>query len=110
QAQAGGAGAVPAAWGLPVAGQVLLVVGGQLAGVVLLPPHPQLGDVWHPPPAAPSRPRGASNAPVVHCCPRNELRAERRANGDASSVMTRAASGNSGLVGGRGGGRGGGGG
>jgi hypothetical protein len=37
QSQGGGGGAVPAAWGLAVAGQVLLVVGGQLPGVVLLP-------------------------------------------------------------------------
>jgi hypothetical protein len=39
QSQAGGAGAVPPAWGLAVAGEVLLVVGGQLAGVVGLPAH-----------------------------------------------------------------------
>jgi hypothetical protein len=67
QPEAAGAGAVPAAWGLTVAGQILLVVGGQLAGVVLLPPHRQLGDVgYHPP--LPSRPSLArANAPVVHC-------------------------------------------
>ena len=40
QPQGGGAGAVPSARGLTVAGQVLLVVGGQLAGVILLPTHP----------------------------------------------------------------------
>jgi hypothetical protein len=39
QPQAGGAGAVPPARGLPVAGQVRFVVSSQLAGVVLLPPH-----------------------------------------------------------------------
>jgi hypothetical protein len=35
-----------------VAGQVLLVVGGQLAGVILLPPHRQLGHIRHHPAAA----------------------------------------------------------
>jgi hypothetical protein len=49
QPQAGGAGAVPAAWTLAVAGQVLLVVGGQLAGVVRLPADRELGDVGHHP-------------------------------------------------------------
>jgi hypothetical protein len=39
QPQAVGAGAVPPAGGLAVAGQVLFVVGGQLAGVVLLSAH-----------------------------------------------------------------------
>ena len=53
QPEVGGAGAVPAARTLAVAGQVLFVVGGQLAGVVLLPPHRELGDVGHHP-AAPS--------------------------------------------------------
>src|SRR4029450_349474 len=42
QAQAAGAGAAPPPWGLTVAGQILLVVGGQLAGVVLLPPTESL--------------------------------------------------------------------
>jgi len=51
QAERAGGGAVPAAWGLTVTGQVLFVVGGQLAGVVLLPPHRQLGDVGHHPAA-----------------------------------------------------------
>ena len=70
QPEAAGAGAVPPAWGLTVAGQVLLVVGGQLAGVVLLPAHRQLGDVGHHP-AAPSPPSLArANAPLVHCSPR----------------------------------------
>jgi hypothetical protein len=55
QPQAGGAGAVPPAWGLTVAGQVRLVVGGQLARVVRLPPHRELGDVGHHP-AAPLPP------------------------------------------------------
>jgi hypothetical protein len=54
QPQRGGAGAVPAAWGLAVAGQVRFVVGGQLAGVVLLPAHRQLGDVGHHPTAPPA--------------------------------------------------------
>src|SRR5215218_5260887 len=60
QAEGGGAGAVPPAWTLAVAGQVLLVVGGQLAGVILLPTHRQLRDVRHhpaaplPPPLAPA--------------------------------------------------------
>jgi hypothetical protein len=52
QAKRRGAGAVPAAWGLAVAGQILLVVGGQLTGVVGLPTHRQLGDVGHHPAAA----------------------------------------------------------
>jgi hypothetical protein len=52
QAQAAGAGAVPPARTLAVAGQILFVVGGQLAGVVRLPPHRQLGDVGHHPTAA----------------------------------------------------------
>jgi hypothetical protein len=51
QPDAAGAGAVPAAWTLTVAGEVLLVVGGQLAGVVLLPTNRELGDVGHHPAA-----------------------------------------------------------
>jgi hypothetical protein len=47
QPEGRGGGAVPAAWGLAVAGQVLFVVGGQLAGVVGLPAHRQLGDIGH---------------------------------------------------------------
>jgi len=47
QAKGCGASAVPPTWGLAVAGQVLLVVGGQLAGVVGLPPRRELGDVGH---------------------------------------------------------------
>src|SRR5512132_702399 len=49
QPQAGSASAVPPARGLAVAGQILFVVGGQLAGVVLLPAYRELGDVgYHP--------------------------------------------------------------
>ena len=68
QPQAGGAGAVPPARGLAVAGQILLVVGGQLTGVIGLPAHRQLGDVGHHPPLPPAF-VGASNAPLVHCSP-----------------------------------------
>jgi len=57
QPQAGGAGAVPPAWGLAVAGQVLLVVGGQLAGVIRLPTYRELGDVGHHPNRSPPRRR-----------------------------------------------------
>jgi hypothetical protein len=49
QPQGGGAGAVPAAWGLAAARQVLLVVGDQLAGVVGLPAYRELDDVGHHP-------------------------------------------------------------
>jgi hypothetical protein len=49
QPKRGGAGAVPASRGLTVAGQILLVIGGQLAGVVRLPPHRQLGNICHHP-------------------------------------------------------------
>jgi hypothetical protein len=70
QPKAAGAGAVPPAWGLTVARQILLVVGGQLTGVVLLPPHRQLGDVGHHPAAPLPAVVGASNAPLVHCSPR----------------------------------------
>jgi hypothetical protein len=52
QPQAAGAGAVPPPWTLAVARQVLFVVGGQLAGVVGLPAHRELGDVGHHPAAA----------------------------------------------------------
>jgi len=51
QSQAAGAGAVPAARGLTVAGQIRFVVGGQLAGVVGPPPDRELGDVGHHPAA-----------------------------------------------------------
>jgi hypothetical protein len=62
QSQAGGAGAVPPAWGLTVAGQILLVVGGQLPGVVGLPANRQLGDVGHHPAAS----LPPSLAPATH--------------------------------------------
>jgi hypothetical protein len=57
--KAAGAGAVPPPRTLTVTGQILFVVGGQLAGVVLLPPDRE-GDVGHhaatllPPPLAPA--------------------------------------------------------
>jgi hypothetical protein len=70
QSEAAGAGTVPPAWGLTVARQIRLVVGGQLAGVVLLPTHRQLGDVGHHPGCSLPRSPGASNAPLVHCSPR----------------------------------------
>jgi hypothetical protein len=70
QAEGRGAGAVPAAWTLTVAGQVLFVVSGQLTGVVLLPTYRELGDVGHHPAAPLPAFVGASNAPVVHCSPR----------------------------------------
>jgi hypothetical protein len=86
QPERGGAGAVPAAWGLAVARQVRLVVGGQLAGVIPLTAHRQLGDVGHHPAAplpafvgASERTRGALLF--------RRLRVERRASGEASSVM-----------------------
>jgi hypothetical protein len=91
-AQAAGAGAVPPAWGLAVAGQVLFVVGGQLAGVILLPPHRQLGDVDDHPDHSPPAIVGASNAPVVHCSPWIRW-VESRADREASSVMASARSG-----------------
>jgi hypothetical protein len=70
-AEAGGAGAVPPAWALAVAGQVLLVVLGDLTGVVVLPPDRQLGHVRdHPAPA--SRPVLRERIhPRVHCSSEN---------------------------------------
>jgi hypothetical protein len=68
QPEGGGTGAVPAARGLTVAGQVLLVVGGQLAGVVRLPPTDSLAMSATTPPLPPAL-AGASNAPMVHCSP-----------------------------------------
>jgi hypothetical protein len=56
--------------GTPVAGQVLLVVGGEFAGVVLLSAHRELGHVRDHPAAASSPPLAPANAPLVHCCPR----------------------------------------
>ena len=62
QPQPGGAGAVPAAWRLSVAGQVRLVVDGQLPGVVGLPAYRELGDVGdHPAASLPP-----SLAPATH--------------------------------------------
>jgi hypothetical protein len=55
QPEARGADTVPPPWGLAVAGQILLVVGGQLAGVVLLPAHRELRDVGHHPPLSSRR-------------------------------------------------------
>jgi hypothetical protein len=52
QPERAGAGAVPAAWGLAVAGQILFVVLGELAGVVLLPAYRELGDVGRHPAAS----------------------------------------------------------
>ena len=54
-AQRCSAGAVPAAWGLAVAGQVRFVVGGQLAGVVVLASGGQLGHIRHHLPLPPRR-------------------------------------------------------
>src|SRR5215216_140741 len=62
QPKAGGAGAVPPAWGLAVAGEILFVVIRKFAGVVLLTAHRELGDVGHHP-AAPSPP---PLAPATH--------------------------------------------
>jgi hypothetical protein len=62
QPEAAGGGAVPPARGLTVAREILLVVLGELAGVVRLPPYRELGDVGHHP-AAPSPP---SLAPAPH--------------------------------------------
>jgi len=87
QPQAGRAGAIPAAWGLAVARQILLVVGGQLPGVVGLPTYRELGDVGHHPARSLPACIGASNAPVVHCSPRIRW-VESRADREASSVMT----------------------
>jgi hypothetical protein len=55
QPEARGAGAIPPHWGLTVTGQVRLVVGGQLAGVIHLPPHRQFRDVGHHPAASSRR-------------------------------------------------------
>jgi hypothetical protein len=69
QPEAGGAGAIPPAWRLAVAGQVLLVVGGQLAEIVVLAAYRQLGHVRHHRAAASSPFLARANAPLVHCCP-----------------------------------------
>jgi hypothetical protein len=52
QPQGGGGGSVPPARRLAVARQILLVVGGQLAEVILLPAYRELGDVGHHPAAS----------------------------------------------------------
>jgi|SRR5215212_3844014 hypothetical protein len=70
QPEGAGAGAVPPAWRLTVAREILLVVLGEFAGVVGLPADRELGDVGHHPAAPLLAVVGASNAPVVHCCPR----------------------------------------
>ena len=57
EAEAGGAVAVPAAWGLAVAGQVLLAVVGEPFEVVVLTAGRQLGHVQH-------HPRPSSRAPL----------------------------------------------
>jgi len=56
--------------GLTVAGQILLVVSGQVAGVALLPTHRELGDVGHHSAASLPAFVGASDAPLAHCFPR----------------------------------------
>jgi hypothetical protein len=50
-----------------MAGQIRLVVGGQLPSVVGLPAYRELGDVGHHPAAPLPACVGASNAPLVHC-------------------------------------------
>jgi hypothetical protein len=61
------------------------VVGGQLAGVILLPTHRQFRDVGHHPAAS----LPPSLAPATHpWCIAPQIRwVESRANGEASSVM-----------------------
>jgi hypothetical protein len=86
QSEAGGVGTVPPSWGLAVARQVLLVVVGQLAEVVVLPAHRQLGHVRYHPAASSSPSLARANAPWCIALIRL-IRVERRANGDASSVM-----------------------
>ena len=86
QPQRGGGGAVPPARGLTVARQIRFVVGGQLTGVVLLPAHRELGDV-----GTTRRSLlavvGVSERTPGALLSSEDLRVERRANGDASSVM-----------------------
>jgi hypothetical protein len=69
QPEGAGAGAVPPAWRLTVAREILLVVLGEFAGVVGLPADRELGDVGHHPAAPLLAVVGASNAPLVHCSP-----------------------------------------
>jgi len=82
QPQAARAGAIPPAWGLTVARQILLVVGGQLTGVVRLPAYRQLGDVGHHPAVASSPSLARANAPLVHCSRVLDLDGTRRGQWD----------------------------
>jgi hypothetical protein len=93
QPEAAGAGTVPAAWGLTVARQILLVVGGQLTGVVLLPPHRELGDVGHHPAAASSPSLATATHPWCIALLGKWSWGESRASGAASSVIARVANG-----------------
>jgi hypothetical protein len=92
QPQASSAGAVPPARGLAVAGQILFVVLGELAGVVGLPAHRQLGDVGHHPAAPLLALGGASERTRGALLSSDEFLVEGRANGEASSVMASLAS------------------
>jgi hypothetical protein len=67
QPEGGGAGAVPPSWGLAVAGQVLLVVGGQLAEVVVLAADRELGHIRHHLPLPPRLRWRERMHPLVHC-------------------------------------------
>jgi hypothetical protein len=87
QPKAAGAGAVPAARGLAVAGQILFVVGGQFASVILLPPHRKLGDVGHHPAASLPAFVGARERTPGALLSSDEFRVESRAGGRPSSVM-----------------------
>jgi hypothetical protein len=80
---------VRAARGLAVAGQILLVVGGQLPGVVGLSAHRELGDVGHHPAAPLPAFVGASNAPLVHCSPQKMVWAESRPAASVRKAITR---------------------
>jgi hypothetical protein len=88
QPKAAGAGAIPAAWGLAVAGQILLVVGGQLAGVVLLPAYRELGDVGHHPAAA-SRLRWRERTHPWCIALLRRLRVESRPEASVRQAITR---------------------
>ena len=76
--------------GLPVAGQILLVVGGQLPGVVLLPTQPRAWRCRPPPRRSPPRRRWRQRTHPWCIALLGRFRVERRANGDASSVMASA--------------------
>jgi hypothetical protein len=86
QPEGAGAGAIPPARGLTVARQILLVVSGQLAGVVGLPAHRELGDVGHHADCS-SRLRWRERTHPWCIAVLGMIRVEGRANGDASSVM-----------------------